>query len=145
ALAIAGWNAAEQTWERQPAYSWHNPGWEQADDEPVVCLDHADAEAFCRWLADFERRPYRLPTEAEGADACRAGTTPPVHFADNLPPEQAKYDASEPYRSKRSRSRGPGRTTRVGSYPPNGFGLYDLHGNAWEWCHDWYQQDYYDH
>jgi uncharacterized protein (TIGR02996 family) len=143
-LAIAGWYAQTQAWQRQPAYSWYNPGWSQADDEPVVCLDYADAQAFCQWLAGVERRPYRLPTEAEWEYACRAGTTTPFHFGDNLTPKQANYDTREPYRGKRSRRRGPGRTTPVGSYPPNAFGLYDLHGNVWEWCHDWYDPDYYD-
>src|SRR5262245_24341842 len=132
ALASAGWNAAAGAWEHEPGYSWYNPGWGQADDEPVVCLDHADAEAFCQWLAGVESRPYRLPSEAEWEHACRAGTTTPFHFGDNLTPKQANFDTREPYRGKRPRSPGPGRTTRVGSYPPNAFGLYDMHGNVWE-------------
>ena len=71
-------------------------------------------------------RGYRLPTEAEWEYSCRAGSTTPYNTGQSLTPQQANFD---------SRS---GKTKEVGSYPPNGWGLYDMHGNVWEWCHDWY-------
>lgn len=85
---------------------------------------------------------YRLPTEAEWEYACRAGTTSPYHFGSVNIGEEANVDGNSPFGTT---TKGPylQRTSVVGSYAPNGFGLYDMHGNVWEWCGDWYDAGFY--
>jgi len=80
---------------------------------------------------------YRLPTEAEWEYACRAGTTTPFHFGSQLNGRQANCNGTVPYGTD---TEGPNleKTTPVGNYPANAWGLYDMHGNVWEWCSDWY-------
>ncbi len=138
-----GWDAASGQWTRGP-YSWKRPGWEQGGDEPAVCLAWDDAVAYCRWLSARDGREYRLPTEAEWEYACRAGTTTPFSSGADLAPTQANYDHRYPYEWGRTGGVGPGRTTPAGRYPANAWGLYDMHGNAWEWCADWYDMTHYD-
>ncbi len=87
-------------------------------------------------------RSYRLPTEAEWEYACRAGTTTPFHYGKSLSSTQANFNGQYPYGGA-AKGKYLQRTTTVGSYQPNAFGLYDMHGNVWEWCADWYDGDYY--
>jgi formylglycine-generating enzyme required for sulfatase activity len=108
------------------------------DRFPVESVSWSDAVAFCRALSERpeERqagRVYRLPTEAEWEYACRAGASgsDPFAFGQALTAGQANIEDRLQ------------RTTGVGSYPPNAWGLCDLHGNVWEWCQDWYDPDYY--
>jgi sulfatase modifying factor 1 len=109
---------------------------------PVENVSWEDATAFCRKLSEKEGKTYRLPTEAEWEYACRAGTTTPFSFASGLNGTQANCDGNYPYGTE---TKGPYKeqTVPVGSYAPNAFGLYDMHGNVWEWCQDWYDKDYY--
>ena len=86
-------------------------------------------------LEDGKR--YRLPTEAEWEYACRAGTTTPFHFGDTISTDQANYDGNHTY-GKGKKGVYRQKTTPVGSFPPNAWGLYDMHGNVWEWCQDWF-------
>ncbi|MCY2987641.1 MAG: formylglycine-generating enzyme family protein [Planctomycetota bacterium] len=109
---------------------------------PVESISWDDAVEFCRELSSLpgERsagRVYRLPTEAEWEYACRARTTTTFHFGSELNGREANCDGNYPYGTS---SKGPCLTqpTTVGSYAPNGFGLYDMHGNVWEWCADWF-------
>jgi formylglycine-generating enzyme required for sulfatase activity len=100
-------------------------------DHPVEQVTWEEAVQFCRKLSEwpFEketRRVYRLPTEAEWEYACRAGSTTTFSCGDTLTDKHANFQ------------RDTDRTARVGSYRPNAFGLYDMHGNVWEWCQDWY-------
>ena len=112
---------------------------------PVETVNWEEAVEFCRRLSQWpaeERngRVYRLPTEAEWEYACRAGTTTAFHYGPALSSREANLHGGQPYFAP------PGphleRTTPVGSYAPNAFGLYDLHGNVWEWCQDWYSDTY---
>jgi formylglycine-generating enzyme required for sulfatase activity len=116
-------------------------------DHPVERVSWSDAVEFCRRLSDLpeERaagRAYRLPTEAEWEYACRAGTGAPFHYGEALSSRLANFNGRYPYGGA---VRGPNleQTSRVGSYQPNAFGLYDMHGNVWEWCQDYYDQHYY--
>ncbi|MDB5851291.1 MAG: recombination protein RecF [Rhodoferax sp.] len=137
---------------RDPRYSWHNPGFPQTDDHPVVNVTWNDAVALAAWLSRTEGRTYRLPTEAEWEYACRAGTRTRYQNGDD-PQAQAQvantFDASAaPYwprwkKEALTASDGFAFTAPVGSFAPNAFGLYDMHGNAWEWVSDWYGEDYY--
>ena len=102
-----------------------------ADDEPVVFVTHADAVNFCAWLTKQEGKPYRLPTEAEWEYACRAGTTTAFHTGDKLLWANANLGRDETGKKRAG-------AVKVGSHKANAFGLFDLHGNVAEWCHDWY-------
>lgn len=114
---------------------------------PAEQLKWTDAREFCQKLSarPEERaagRAYRLPTEAEWEYACRAGTETVFHHGDSLSSKQANFNGANPYGSGEV---GPFRkqTTPVGTFAPNAFGLYDMHGNLWEWCMDWYAVDGY--
>jgi uncharacterized protein (TIGR02996 family) len=137
-----GWDARAGRWERARGYAWHSPGWKQAEDHPVVLLSWPDAVAFCAWLTIKEGRTYRLPTEAEWERACRAGTQTPFWWGDTASAAQANFNGAEPYGGAPALP-ARGGTTPVGSYEPNPFGLFDTHGNAWEWCSDRYEPYYY--
>jgi formylglycine-generating enzyme required for sulfatase activity len=100
-----------------------------AGEDPVNYVTWHDAVAFCDWLSKKEKKPYRLPTEAEWEYACRAGTTTRFHTGDTLTDEQANFGW---------KGGSPFGWAAVGSYKPNAWGLYDMHGNVAEWCLDWY-------
>jgi len=84
---------------------------------------------------------YRLPSEAEWEYACRAGTTTSFHFGETITGELANYDASKTYADE-PKGEYRQQTTPVGQFPPNAFGLYDMHGNVWEWCADTWHDNY---
>jgi formylglycine-generating enzyme required for sulfatase activity/serine/threonine protein kinase len=126
------------------ATNWRNPGFEQTDDHPVVCVSWDDAVAFCTWLSRKEGRKYRLPSEAEWEYCCRAKTTTRFCCGDDesrLKEFANLQDASLNQRWPRIPWRGF--TAPVGQFQKNAFGLHDMHGNVWEWCADWYDKDYY--
>ncbi len=110
-------------------------------DRPVEQVNWYDAVEFCARLSKLTGREYRLPSEAEWEYACRAGTTTAFHFGETITGELANYDASKTYADE---PKGEYRkeTTPVGQFPPNAFGLYDMHGNVWEWCADTWHDNY---
>jgi formylglycine-generating enzyme required for sulfatase activity len=109
---------------------------------PVEQVTWEEAVTFCEKLSAKEGKKYRLPSEAEWEYACRAGKTKPFHFGNELNGDQANCRGDQPYGTE-VKGKTVGRPTTVGSYAPNAFGLYDMHGNVWEWCRDYYAKDYY--
>ncbi|MEM9274777.1 MAG: formylglycine-generating enzyme family protein [Cyanobacteria bacterium P01_F01_bin.143] len=94
------------------------------DQRPVEQVSWLNSVEFCRKLSKQTGKEYRLPTETEWEYACRAGTTTAYYFGESITKKQANYDNNI------------GKTTAVGKYPSNAFGLNDMHGNVWEWCQD---------
>ena len=146
-----GWDPDKKEFGFNEKYSWRNAGFEQTDEHPVVNVSWNDAVAFCKWLSKKEGKTYRLPTEAEWEYACRAGTTTRYYSGDdpetlakvgNVADAAAKAKFPD-WKYTIKASDGYVFTAPVGSFKPNAFGLYDMHGNAWQWCADWYGADYY--
>jgi formylglycine-generating enzyme required for sulfatase activity len=117
------------------------PSYFKGSQLPVERVSWDEVREFCQRLLDKTSHTYRLPSEAEWEYACRAGTTTLFHFGDTLTPLFANYQAGFTYTSELV-GRDRNKTTPVGSFPPNAFGLYDLHGNVWEWCADLWHKNY---
>ena len=140
-----GWDADKKDWRQDPKFTWQTPGFVQTDDHPVVLVSWNDAAAFCKWLSKKDGKAYQLPTEAEWEFACRAGSSKRFSFGDD---EEglAKHGnlADADFRSATGKDWGIKASDRfpftapVGSYTKNAFGLADMHGNAAEWCRDYY-------
>jgi len=146
-----GWNE-DAKGEQDPRFNWLNPGFEQTDDHPVVNVSWNDAQAFISWLSRKEGRPYRLPTEAEWEYACRAGFRKKYVGGDDRESLAAFGNVSDgtakekyPRWTTIAARDGYVYTAPVGQFRANAFGLYDMHGNVWEWCQDWYESGYYTH
>ena len=107
------------------------PTTSEKPDYPIVNVTWYGAKAYCDWING------RLPTEAEWEYACRAGSTTPFNTGANLTTSQANYDGNIPY-GENEKGVYLGQPQPVGNYPPNAWGLYEMHGNVWEWCSDWY-------
>jgi formylglycine-generating enzyme required for sulfatase activity/uncharacterized caspase-like protein len=118
-----------------------NPSSFSGAKRPVEKVSWNNAVEFCQKLSQKTGREYRLPSEAEWEYACRAGTTTPFHFGETITTELANYDGTNTYASE-PKGKYLQRTTDVGSFPPNAFGLYDMHGNVWEWCQDAWHDNY---
>lgn len=115
-----------------------NPFRKDDPDYPMVSVSFQDVERYLEVLNNREGAwHFRLPTEAEWEYACRAGTGTEFAFGDRLTDSLANYRADLPSHLSRP-GRAVGHPAPVGSYPPNPWGLYDMHGNAWEWVSDWY-------
>lgn len=137
---------------RSPSYSWRNPGFALGDEHPVVNVTWNDAQALSKWLSEQEGVRYRLPTEAEWEYAARGGTRTRYHSGNevsSLLQVANVFDADAgrnwPQWQQHALAGHDGFefTAPVGSFAPNAFGLYDMHGNVWEWCADWYDENYY--
>jgi formylglycine-generating enzyme required for sulfatase activity len=129
-----GTDPSTKQWGRRPGFTWRSPGFPQNDEHPVVAVSWNDAVAFCEWLTRKEGKKYRLPTEAEWEYACRAGSSSRYCFGDD--PKGLRDYAWTAENSDR-------KSHPVGQKRPNGWGIYDMHGNVWEWCADWYDTKYY--
>jgi len=118
-----------------------NPSNFTGNELPVERVTWYQATEFCKRLSRETKQEYRLPSEAEWEYACRAGTTTPFYFGETITGKLANYDASNTYADE---PKGEYRkeTTPVGQFPPNAFGLYDMHGNVWEWCADTWHDNY---
>ncbi len=114
----------------------------KGDNRPVEQVNWFDAVEYCQRLSQHTKRNYRLPSEAEWEYACRAGTTTPFHFGETITSELANYNAESTY-GDAPKGESRKETTEVGSFGvANGFGLYDMHGNVYEWCADQYHSSY---
>ena len=121
--------------------SWRDPGYSQQGNSPAVCISWEDAAAYVKWLSDESGKPYRLLSEAEWEYAAKAGTRTNFYFGDKLSTRQANYNSS--HDDELSKDRGARyKTTVVGSFLPNKFGLYDMHGNVFEWVEDCWHRNY---
>ena len=120
----------EVTQEQYEAVMGNNQIYTKGVKLPVTYVSWEDCQEFIKKLNDKTKGGYRLPTEAEWEYACRAGTTTEYSFGNKITPKDANYKESKIHKP-----------VAVGSYKPNAFGLYDMHGNVFEWCEDWF--DYY--
>ena len=111
------------------------------DNLPVEQVSWHDAVEFCVRLSKHTSKDYRLPSEAEWEYACRAGTTTPFYFGETITTELANYNGNYTY-GEEPKGKYREQTTPVGQFPPNAFGLYDMHGNVWEWCADHWHDNY---
>jgi len=129
------------TQEQYKVVMGKNPSYFRGANRPVEQVTWNDATEFCWRLSQKTGRLYRLPSEAEWEYACRAGTTGPFYFGESITTDLANYNGNYAYPLGR---KGLYRreTTEVGSFPPNAFGLYDMHGNVWEWCQDLWHRNY---
>jgi formylglycine-generating enzyme required for sulfatase activity len=118
-----------------------NPSSFKGDELPVESVNWDQAIEFCKRLSRETKREYRLPSEAEWEYACRAGTTTPFYFGKTITGELANYNAGYTYAGE-AKGEYRNETTPVGQFPPNAFGLYDMHGNVWEWCADTWHDNY---
>ncbi len=119
----------------------NNPSYFKGNNRPVETVSWDDAVLFCEELSQRTGKSYRLPSEAEWEYACRAGTKTPFSFGDNITTDLVNYNGNYPYKSA-PKGKYREQTTDVGTFPPNAFGLYDMHGNVWEWCEDDWHENY---
>jgi formylglycine-generating enzyme required for sulfatase activity len=131
----------ELTQAQYQAITGNNPSYFKGNNRPVEQVSWNDAVTFCEKLSQKTQKNYRLPSEAEWEYACRAGTTTPFYFGDNITPDLVNYNGNYPYESA-LKGKYRQQTTDVGTFPPNAFGLYDMHGNVWEWCEDDWHENY---
>jgi len=125
------------TQDQWQAIMGKNPARFKGKNLPIENVSWIDSQEFLEKLSKKEEKKYRLPTEAEWEYACRAGTTTAFSFGNSLAMSQANYDFSTPYPGGKA-STPLKKTTPVDHYPPNKWGLYDMHGNVYNWCADWY-------
>lgn len=142
-VTVGEWRSFVQAtgWKKKGEIDWEAPGFPQHERHPVVGVSWEDAQAYVRWLSQRTGQTYRLPSEAEWEYACRAGTRSAFSFGETIDTNLANYDGNYSYHGspKGVYRRG---TTPVGSFPPNPWGLFDMHGNVWEWVQDVVHENY---
>jgi formylglycine-generating enzyme required for sulfatase activity/uncharacterized protein YukE len=120
----------------------NNPSYFKGDKRPVENISWQNAVEFCKRLSKMTGKTYRLQSEVEWEYACRAGTTTPFYFGETVTTDFVNYDGNYSYTSSVPKGIYREETTEVGSFPPNAFGLYDMHGNVWEWCAEPWHENY---
>jgi formylglycine-generating enzyme required for sulfatase activity len=142
-VTVGEWRAFVRAtgWRQSGEVNWEAPGFPQTDTHPVVGINWYDAQQYLRWLSEATGRRYRLPSEAEWEYACRAGTKTAFSFGDTISTSEANYDGT--FTDTRG-ARGEYRrgTTPAGMFPANPWGLFDMHGNVWEWVQDVVHDNY---
>lgn len=140
------WN--EKNWEKKAGVNWcHDVSGNEREvgeyNHPVLYVSWNDAVAYCSWLSEKTGKNFRLPSEAEWEYACRSGISAPFNTGDNLRTKQGNYNGEYPYNNN-NKGIFRKKTLPVDSFEPNAWGLYNMHGNVWEWCSDWYDGNYYE-
>jgi formylglycine-generating enzyme required for sulfatase activity len=132
----------DSKWQTDKAYNWRNVGFKQEDDHPVACVSWNDAQAYVQWLSQTSGKTYRLLTEAEREYAARAGTQSAFWWGDTINTSRANYDGTG--LSYNGSAEGDYRqaTVAVSSFKANSFGLYNMHGNVFEWVEDCFHDNY---
>jgi formylglycine-generating enzyme required for sulfatase activity len=125
-----------------PQVSWRNPGFAQDDSHPVVFVNWDDAKACVAWLSRQTKCDYRLPTEGEWEYCCRAGSTTPFWWGSSITTAQANYDGNYLYEGRGSEGEYRAATVPVSEFAGNPWGLFQVHGNVWEWCEDVWHDTY---
>jgi formylglycine-generating enzyme required for sulfatase activity len=125
-VTFAEYDAFCEATGRQKPDDW---GWGR-ERQPVVNVSWEDAKAYVEWLSETSGKPYRLPSESEWEYCCRAGTTTKYSCGDEITEKDANFGEKV------------GKTTEVGAYPANPWGLHDMHGNVWEWVEDVWRENY---
>ena len=134
---IAETSVTQALWE---IFMGDNPSHFKGAELPVDSVSWDDAQRFINTLNGMKPElQLCLPTEAHWEYACRAKTTTPFAFGDNITTDQVNYNGNYPYNDGR-KGEYREQTVEVKSLPPNDWGLYQMHGNVWEWCQDWYEQ-----
>ncbi|OBQ34358.1 MAG: hypothetical protein AN487_18360 [Anabaena sp. CRKS33] len=119
----------------------NNPARFKGANRPIECVSWNDAVVFCQELSQKTGKNYKLPSEAQWEYACRAGTTTPFYFGESITSDLVNYNGEYVYAAA-PKGQYRKQTTDVGTFPPNAFGLYDMHGNVCEWCEDDWQENY---
>ena len=127
--------------EQWKAIMADNPARFKGENRPVDGVSWDRCQEFCRKLSEQTGRQYRLPSEAEWEYACRAGTTTPFSCGETITTDLANYHGDRTY-AEEEKGQYRKETLEVGSFPPNPWGLYDMHGNVWEWCEDGWHDNY---
>lgn len=139
AFLVAKYTITQEQWAA--VMDWTPPYRCRGANRPVDRVSWHDSWEFCQRLAVKTGRAYRLPSEAEWEYACRANTTTPFYVGETITTDLANYVGEHTYLGEPKGVYRHG-TTDGGSFPPNAFGLYDMHGNVWEWCADAWHDDY---
>ncbi|NET14888.1 MAG: formylglycine-generating enzyme family protein [Okeania sp. SIO1H6] len=129
------------TQDQYQAIMGKNPSHFKGGKRPVETVTWHNATTFCQNLSKKIGKTYKLPSESQWEYACRAGTTTPFYFGETITTDLVNYNGNYTY-GDAPKGEYRGETTDVGSFPPNAFGLYDMHGNVWEWCQDIWHDNY---
>jgi formylglycine-generating enzyme required for sulfatase activity len=142
-VSVGEWRqfARATGWVSQSETDWDKPGFTQSERHPVVGVSWHDAQLYLQWLIERTGQFYRLPSEAEWEYACRAGSKSAFSFGDEISTEHANYDGHYTYNGS-ARGQYRGGTSAAGDFAPNPWGLYDMHGNVWEWMQDAVHDNY---
>ncbi len=127
--------------ERNPNAAWTVPGFDQDDDHPVVCICWHDANAYGAWLTAKSGKRYRLPSEAEREYVTRAGSVTPFWWGNSIATSDANYDGNHTFGGGKQGCYRKG-SVPVDCFAANPWGLFQVHGNVWEWCEDVWNDSY---